>query len=219
MSRLAFAVALLTLVLLACGVAHASFTDYSIYLKATDEHGACGPNGRVIFGTKTGASDGIDFNDASAPIGSGSGVCMGFFNMGPGANGYGWSKDFAAPPRRDGHWLLKLWLEPGCTADRITLTGWNPSGTYAFDWSELHLNPIGDPTGTFGTTEPVYTWNRSCFGTETDPQFTIVIANAQAARGLNNAITFMCLPEPGSVMGLLAGCAGLAAFALRRRRP
>lgn len=194
------------------GGAYASATDWLVYLKATDHVGQSGIVSSFIFGTRTGALDGLDGNDAANTAGSGSQIVLACYDLGPGAANNGFSKDLRAPNTPNNVWNLKLWAQPGSNATAIKLSGWNPTGTFDLV-APMHLIVVNDPTGSYAPGHK-FTFNPDENGTATAPQFTWEFGVARA----DIPIELMLIPEPGSILAMLSGLVGLAGYAVRRRK-
>jgi len=192
--------------------AYASATDWLLYLKASDLTGANYITTGALFGTKTGALDGADANDASNVAGTGSAACVGGFDLGDGAATNGWSKDLRAPGTANLTWNIKVWVQPAYAGTEFKLTGWNPTGTYDMP---VFAQPMELKIG--GNS---FIFDGSANGTSTAPMFTWTFGAADV-KGVGNALTGTfapVIPEPGSILALASGLVGLVGFGIRRRK-
>ena len=197
--------------------ANASATDWLAYLKATDQDGFNGIATQNLYGTKTGAADAYDgINDAANAAGLGSSVVLGCFDLGSGLGLNGYSKDLRAPSTKLNTWNLKLYAQESCAATSFKVTFWNPTGNYGLpaDGSlKYTLSVVGDSSKTF-------TFDGKTNGTSSAAQGTWIF-DAKGHVGLANAYTLQItpsVPEPGSMVAMLSGLAGLVGFGIRRRK-
>lgn len=180
--------------------------DWTVFLRPRLSSGAVGTTG--IFGTKTGASDGIDSNDIALPSMPTSEVFIACYDLGP----QGYTKDIRAPLDwgQVKVWNLKLWLGTAPVPNQIILSGWSTGLNGLLPVRLEVLDPSMDYY--FDYTQP---------GSQTAPACTFYF-DGSLHQGIENAINVRLIagpavPEPASVAALVLGLVGTAGWVLRRR--
>lgn len=227
MNKTILAVVLVALVLGAAGASFAGPNDkWTIYLRAADSAGGNYLVSQTIFGTLPTATDGppaetSPANDAAAPAGSGNAAVVTCFDLGPGANNNGYSKDQRAPITAGQKvWNLRLWVQSNWTAGDVVLTAWNLAGSSALNGSfPVVLKVINDPTGSYAPNTALYTWT----GPATMPAATF--SNTDVIKGGATYVQLRLIagtpqgqvPEPGSMAAVLSMVSGLIGVTARRK--
>lgn len=194
--------------------AYASATDWLIYIKATDQNGAQPlASGGCIFGTRTGALDGVESNDAQNGAGvGGTQVALGCFDLGAGSSFNGYYKDLRAPGTALTTWNLKLFGLANCAATSFKVTAWNPiSYDIPVDPSKKWVLTLGGQTWEF---------DQNANGTSSAPLFTWTFdaVGIKAENAITGTLKVVPVPEPGSILALASGLVGLVGFGIRRRK-
>lgn len=199
--------------------------NWAIWFKASDQTG--GNSSVLLIGAQAGATNPpvIGPEDSASSVIPTSTVCVRCFDMGPGPNGYGYSKDLRAPlqPGETHIWNIKVWVQPGSSVTCVKLTSWNPPYPLDLNGSiPVDLKVSHDPTGLYAPDTLLYHWDGSSQGTDTAPQFSTTFSNVAAMTGLQNAVSLRVIagpavPEPASLTVLLGGVAALAGSGIRRR--
>jgi len=211
--------------------ANASSTNntWLVYLKGADQSGTNALSTQTILG-----ASGTTESDGSATAMAGNlQVALTDFDPGKGSNSNGYSSVVHPAGSPLNTYNLTLWAGSSCTATAFTVTGWNPSGTYALGTGEqAHLKVVSCPAGITLTdtsgggdvvvSNPVgysFTFATGKNGTSALPQldWTFNGANATTA-GSSSPILLELVPEPGSILAMLSGLVGLVGFGIRRRK-
>ncbi|MCE5322013.1 PEP-CTERM sorting domain-containing protein [bacterium] len=203
----------LTMVMGLAAMVSASETDWLVYLKATNAAGSKGLNSSAIYGTRTGALDGVDSNDANNVAGTGDLACIGCFDLGVGSAMNGYYKDLRAPLTTNATWHIKIWKQDGFVGDQIKLIGWNPTGTYDVV-KPVTLSIDSGSAICNGESVTSYTFTGAENGSSTAPLFTWYF---DVSEGQTYDLT-LAVPEPGSMVAMLSGLVGLVGFGIRRRK-
>jgi hypothetical protein len=148
---------------------------------------ACDSNGNWAqlnseCGTKATAQDGLDSFDQSTGGVNQSCAWIACYDLGPGAGGNGYSKDYRAPIAAATTWNLKLRLGSSWAASQVFLRLWNPSGPTDINGTvPISLKVAADPTGTYSTGQLLIpSWDPNLNGTQISPAYTITFNNASA---------------------------------------
>jgi len=224
-------VAILVVVVLACGTAYAA--DWALSLQAGTSTGT-NSGLQTRFGEKVGATVGYDTGiDAIYGSPSTSGAAFAYYNplYAKDTNNVYKAEYRPTGGAADVQWasaegdLMCLWLGAAFPAGKdVVLKGWTDSGVIPADAVRVYLEIISDPTGKYAAgTQFDFTPGASI------PSASKVVAfswDSTQVNGLRNKWTTsgvtmkLCVkhvPEPSSLLALASGLAGLAGFAWRRR--
>jgi len=180
----------------------------------------------LYVGTSLSASDGADALDVQMAGGQYWYVATYHQNgvdAWTGATGF-YSTDLRGPlaltPGQSKTWRFFLWGDPSRSSAAQPLGfqwGWNSSAAPAFGEIHYTLTYVGCAQGVTGVSLPLGTvmdLNRHTQGTWDFPGYV----TTDGRTGYVFDLTTTVIPEPSSLPALASGLAGLAGFALRRRR-
>lgn len=177
--------------------------EWYVYLRARTSAGDTGQTG--VFGTKPGASDGPDANDATVPVGGEVFIT----SVDLGAQHY--YRDIRSPLdwNEVKVWNLKLWLSPTSAATQIQLAGWS-----------VGLNGLL-PVRLEAPQSVLYQFDAAVPGSSASPAFQWVF-DGTTRRGLENAIDLRlvagpAVPEPGNLVAMLCGLVSLGGLVRQRK--
>lgn len=180
--------------------------------------------GSTIYGTQPGALDGVDSTDRKwdPPINGAPEIDSQLVLFSFPRDDNRWQIDQRAPLVGNQHkyWDLHLYVNGGGDHSILTLNAWVlPTGmiTSSDYTARLWLGSyyqVRSGGGTLLWTAPLNT-----SGSASSPQFTRpLLPSMPPMPSQSLTLELAQVPEPGALATLLSGLAGLAGFALRRRR-
>lgn len=180
--------------------------------------------GSATFGTQPGSIDGVDSTDKEwgPPVNGTAEIDSSLtpFSFPPRSDDR-WQIDKRAPLAMNGHkyWDLKAYMNGGDGRGTITITAWVLStGVISSDKYSARLW-LGDSFHVrTGRATLLWTAPYNASGSSSSPQFTRALVLMPWVGYQDLTLEMALIPEPGAMASLLAGLAGLAGFALRRRR-